>query len=295
VRRFIAFFVLILLVATSAIALKVTATINPYYMIVRDIVGDRAEVSLLIGPGQNPHVFSPKLSDVKRLNEADLVVANGLELEAFLESTLEELSRKGKRVLLAGESVPPSLLSEEEDGHGETDTLEHSHSINPHVWLDPLLLVDHIIPAIVEALTEIDPESGSYYGENAEKISGRLMYFYGEAGMYLERFRGGVVIVAHPSFSYFFDRFGIVLEPVLEGVGDEPSIQELKRLVDFARSEKVIGIFSEYQQSKRPVEVLAGEASVGSGSLDPLGISRADIIDHFRWNLEEMKKVFGER
>ena len=60
-RRFIAFFVLILLVATSAIALKVTATINPYYMIVRDIVGDRAEVSLLIGPGQNPHVFSPKI------------------------------------------------------------------------------------------------------------------------------------------------------------------------------------------------------------------------------------------
>ncbi len=293
-RRVIPFFLLILLVATSVIALKVTTTINPYYMIVRDIVGDRAEVSLLIGPGQNPHVFSPTISDVKRLNEADLVVANGLELEVFLENTLEELTRKGKRVLLAGESVPPSLLSEEEDGNGEAATL-HSHSINPHVWLDPLLLVDYIIPVIVETLTEIDPANGLYYGENAEKISGRLMYFYGEAGMYLEQFRGGVVIVSHPSFSYFFDRFGIMLEPIFEGVGDEPSIQELKRLVDFARSGKVIGIFSEYQQSKRSVEILTRETSVGSGSLDPLGISRTDIIDHFRWNLEEMKKAFGER
>ncbi|MBN2252308.1 MAG: zinc ABC transporter substrate-binding protein, partial [Kosmotogaceae bacterium] len=83
---------LIILLSTTLLPVKIVATINPYYLIVRGIVGHNGQVDLLIGPGQNPHIFSPKISDVKKLNEADLVIANGLGLESFLESYLEDLA-----------------------------------------------------------------------------------------------------------------------------------------------------------------------------------------------------------
>jgi len=292
---------ILFMVAISFASLKVMATINPYYLVLKEIAGDRAEVSLLIGPGQNPHIYSPTISDVRRMNEADLIIANGLDLESFMSSAFKDLENRGKTILFAGTLLPATMLGEDDhDNHenhdehpaGDTDD-DHHHSINPHVWLDPLFLSDYIIPGIVETLKEMDPVNGYYYSDRAADLSYRLRLFYAEAGRYLDQFRGSVVIVAHPSFSYFFDRFGITLEPVLQGIGDEPSIQDMKRLVDFVKSENVIGIFAEYQQSKRPIDILIKETSVRNGNLDGLGISRVDAVEHFEWNLEEMKRVFG--
>lgn len=280
---------LMILFSTTLLPLKIVATINPYYLIVREIVGQEGQVDLLIGPGQNPHIFSPKISDVRKLNEADLVIANGLDLESFLESYLEDLAAQGKHVLYMGNQLPDDfLVSEDEIGEANTDL----HHFNPHIWLDPVILSDYLIPVIVEKLSNIDPANSVLYKVNAEKLISELHDFDEKASYYLERFRGSIVIVAHPSFTYFFRRYGIELEPVLEGVGDEPSIGEIKELVDFVREKDVIGIFAEYQHSKRAIDILKSETAVGHGELDSLGLSMGSIIELLQWNLDEMMRVF---
>lgn len=280
---------LIILLSTTLLPVKIVATINPYYLIVRGIVGHNGQVDLLIGPGQNPHIFSPKISDVKKLNEADLVIANGLGLESFLESYLEDLAAQGKQVFYMGDHLPEDfLVSEDESGEAE----DHLHHVNPHVWLDPVILSEYLIPLILEELSSIDPVNSVSYEVNAEKLITELHDFDEKASSYMERFRGSIVIVAHPSFTYFFRRYGIELEPVLEGVGDEPSIGEIKELVDFIRNEDVVGIFAEYQHSKRAIDILTSETSVGHGELDSLGLSMESITELLQWNLNEMMRVF---
>lgn len=280
---------LMILFSTTLLPLRIVATINPYYLIVKEIAGKNGQVDLLIGPGQNPHIFSPKISDVRKLNEADLVIANGLDLESFLESYLEDLAAQGKPVFYMENHLPDDFpISEDEIGEADT----HLHHFNPHIWLDPVILSDYLIPVIVEELSNIDPSNSLSYEVNAERLTSELHDFNEKASSYLERFRGSIVIVAHPSFTYFFRRYGIELEPVLEGVGDEPSIGEIKELIDFVRNKDVIGIFAEYQHSKRAIDILTNETSVGHGELDSLGLSMESITELLQWNLDEMMRVF---
>lgn len=280
---------LIFLFAATALPLKIVATINPYYLILKEIAGQEAQVDLLIGPGQNPHIFSPKISDIRKLNDADLVIANGLDLEVFLEPYLDDLTSRGKTVIYIGSLLPDELLVNEEE-NGDDD--ESGHHDNPHIWLDPIILTDYVVPVLVRTLSTLDPGNSEFFSSNAASLIKNLQEFNDKTASYLERFEGKTVIVAHPSFSYFFRRYGIQLEPVLEGVGDEPTIGEIMKLVDFVRNQDVIGIFAEYQQSKSALDILTDETSVKYGELDSLGISMGSIIELLQWNLIEMKRVF---
>jgi len=280
---------LILLFAATSFPLKIVATINPYYLILKEITGEETEVDLLVGPGQNPHIFSPKISDIRKLNEADLVIANGLELEVFLNPYLEDLSLRGKTVVYIGSILPDELLVDEKE---KSDDDASGHHDNPHVWLDPIILSDYVVPFLVSTLSSLDPGNSEFFTSNAADLIKNLQEFNDETASYMERFEGKTVIVAHPSFSYFFKRYGILLEPVLQGVGDEPTIGEIMKLVDFVRSQDVIGMFAEYQHSKRAIDILMNETSVKHGELDSLGISTESIMELLQWNLVEIKKVF---
>ena len=301
-RRVIPFFLLIFLVATSVIALKVTTTINPYYMIVRDIVGDRAEVSLLIGPGQNPHVFSPTISDVKRLNEADLVVANGLELEVFLENTLEELTRKGKRVLLAGESVPPSLLSDEEDGNGEAATL-HSHSINPHVWLDPTNVI-HWLDGITAVLENLDPDGAAEYRERSFSYARALRDLDAWIAEQTSRIppERRRLVTDHDSFGYFARRYGFhLIGTVLPGLSAvaEPSARDLAALEDAVRKLGVPAIFVGTTTNPALATQVAADTGTRlvvlyTGSLSAANGPAPTYVDLLRYNVTQIVAALTE-
>ncbi len=297
--------IVLVLFLSSVSALSVITTINPYYLILREIAGERLEINLLIRPGQNPHIYSPTVSDVRKLNDADLIIANGIGLEVPLMRTLHDLELKGNQVIYVGELFPSLLLIH--DHHHDDDNHYHVHdkhndhheddhhahdSANPHVWLDPVFLADFAVPHIAEKLAEADPENADYYRSNAEALSVKLKNFQFSASEALSPFKGEIVIVAHPSFSYFFARHHITLEPVFEGVGDEPTIAEMRKLIDFVRANEVIGIFAEYQQSKRPIDTIVRETGLQHGELDGLGFGRGDILELFEWNLEEMLRVF---
>jgi len=174
---------LILLFAATALPLKIVATINPYYLILKEITGQEAQVDLLIGPGQNPHIFSPKISDIRKLNDADLVIANGLDLEVFLKPYLEDLTSRGKTIVYMGSLLPDELLVDENE---KDDDDKSEHHDNPHIWLDPIILSDYVVPVLVRTLSSLDPGNSEFFSSNAANLIKNLQEFSDQTASYLE-------------------------------------------------------------------------------------------------------------
>ncbi len=112
--------------------LRVVATVSMLADAARAIGGDRVAVVSLLGEGVDPHTYRPTRSDIARLSNADLVIANGLHLEAQLLEPLKALG-KNKRVVFAAERIPRDRLLTDADYPDRSD---------PHVWMDPALVGD---------------------------------------------------------------------------------------------------------------------------------------------------------
>ena len=147
--------------------LNVVATIFPLSDLIGELGGDRAAVSYLLPAGASPHTFEPTVEQTRLLTRADLFVYVGAGLDNWALQ-MAEAAGTALTVLELAEQV--ELLSAERDPlGGETpgaEGREHDHgAVDPHIWLDPLLVRDQICPRIYEALVELAPKMRLLYGE----------------------------------------------------------------------------------------------------------------------------------
>jgi zinc transport system substrate-binding protein len=273
----------VLLFFTWVFALNIVTTINPYYLIVKQIVGEKSDVSLLIKPGSDPHTFNPTISDVKALSKADLIVANGLGLDnAYLKNY--------RNVLFVGERIPAKYLVEsgEEDGHdGKT--------FNPHVWLSIDFLTDYIIPTIRDELVRMDKQNAKIYDKNARVIINSLKEVSEKFDQLLKDKKGAVVILEHPSYVYLFKKYGIQVLALEEGHGKEPSAGHLKNVIELAKKSNLIGVFVGPQFKTEAIRVVSSELKREYKILDPLGSKAKTISDLFENAYNSIKEaVYGK-
>lgn len=260
---------LLAVLGSVVFATSVVCTLNPYFLIVQELAGDRLQVHLLIKPGFNPHTFSPTVSDVKMLSDAGLIIANGLGLDnPFLKGF--------SNVAYVGEKVPPSELLEddvhEDKVHGK---------VNPHVWLHPRFLANYIVPAIRDELSRFDPRNASVYKGRASVLITKLRSIDLRFSNLLRKFKGGVAIIEHPSYFYLFETNGVELLALEEGHGKQPSAERIKTIVEKARTRRLVGIFVGPQFNKSAIEVVARELSRNYHTLDPLGFRVKSIVELF--------------
>lgn len=262
---------------------KVVCTLNPYFLIVREISDGKLEVGLLIKPGTNPHTFSPTVSDAKMLSNADLIVANGLGLDnAYLKNY--------KNVLYVAERIPKKFLKTDEvhqdDEHG---------NINPHVWLYPKFLASYVIPAIRDELSRIDPSNAILYRRNAEKLIGELNNLNRRFSELLSPFRGSVVILEHPSYFYLFELNNIKLLALEEGHGKQPSTEKMKSIIKTAKEKNLLGIFVGPQFNKSAIEVISRELGRNYHILDPLGYNVTTVVELFENAYKTLERAIKEK
>jgi len=279
VRRLISMISSVVLLVGVGFALNVVTTIHPYYLIVSEISGGKAEVSLLVEPGINPHTFSPKVSQIKALAKADIIIANGLGLEPYLRPYSE-------KTLYVGEKIPAFFL--------DVDNHKTSEGVNPHVWLDPFFVKYYIVPTIVETLSQLDPENRDYYLENARGLIKKLDTVIWRADTLLVPFTGAYVIVTHPSFYYFFREYSIHVLSVEEGHGKRPSIAYLEKLIELARNERVLGLFHEPQMDDRGIKTITKETEKPYAPIDPLGAGAKSIAELFDKVLDAIEEIIHE-
>lgn len=234
--------------------LTIVATTTILGDVVRNVVNGDAAVEELIPQGLDPHEFQASAQQVATLQAADLVVANGLDLEEGLGNVLETAAADGANVLEVAPLLDPIPFGAQDDeGHGSDD---------PHVWMDPLRMADAARLIGVE-LAALDPAGD--WPARAEEYATALMAADEEIAAILDAVgpENRKMVTNHDSLGYFalrygFDIVGIVI-PGGSTLGD-PSSAELAELVAVIEREGVNAIFVETTQPSTLAEAVAAEA-----------------------------------
>lgn len=228
--------------------IRAVATVGMVGDIVRNVAGDRAEVSVIMGEGVDPHLYAASRDDVAKMTGADMIFYSGLMLEGKMADTLAKLARK-KPVVAVTEAIDEQTLLSPEEMAGHHD---------PHVWMDPLAWAK-CVDVVAEALAKHDPEGASSYRENAaayqEKI--RELAAYGRESLGSVPAEKRVLITSHDAFNYFGRAFGLEVEGV-QGLSteSEAGLQRINLLVDMIVDRKVDAVFIETSVPKKNIEAL---------------------------------------
>jgi ABC-type Zn uptake system ZnuABC Zn-binding protein ZnuA len=266
---------------SSSSALKVVTTTTVFADILQNIGGSRVAATSIIPPGVGPEDYEPKPDDAVKLADAQLVVSNGVGLDNFLDKLLASGSGGATPRLVLGDGIP---------------TISVDGEPNPHFWLDPMLVKQYYLPAIVASLSAIDPGGRATYQANADDYGTRLDQLDAELKAKVDEIPAAnrKLVTFHDAFPYFAKHFGFeLIGVILANVGQDPSASELAALVDKVKAAHVKAVFSEAQFSPRLSETLASEAGIEHVVTtlynDALGAAPADTyLGLMRWNVDQM-------
>ena len=226
----------------------VTTTTNVITDLVEHIGGDAVRVTGLMGPGVDPHLYRPSASDVKKLQDADIVFYNGLDLEGKMGDVFVKIGREGTAVWAVSENISEdSLLSLDTAGH-----------FDPHIWWDAELWME-AAKVVATGLSEHDPENSQIYDANLEEFLTQLQdldeYSIEKINSIPEEQR--VLVTAHDAFQYFGHAYGLE-EMAIQGwsTDSEAGIREIQNLADEITERKIKAIFVETSISPATIEAL---------------------------------------
>ena len=255
-------------------AQNIVVSLYPYVDLLQSVAGEEAQVEALLPAGASPHTFDPSPRDVAKLAEADLVVVNGILDEWMLD--LLDASGSEVAVLNIMESVnfDVEIVDEHATDEQATDehaTDEHSGGLNPHVWLDPVLMME-VAPLFAEILGELEPDNSQTYTANAEALVSELEALNTELSELLAPVSGAAFVPFHDAWPYFAKRFELDLVVEIEPApGREPSPAYIAEALELIKESGAKAVFSEVQLPARPAEVVAENANVALYFLDPVG------------------------
>lgn len=217
-----------------------------------NIGGEHVHTEALMGPGVDPHLYKASAGDVKRLASADLVLYNGLHLEAKMGEVLAQMGHK-KRTRAVAEVIPETrLLSAGQFGH------------DPHVWFD-VTLWKEVSGSVRDGLIEADPKHKEAFIANHLTYGAKLDQLHKEVISLLATVPENrrVLITAHDAFGYFGRAYGFQVRG-LQGVSTvtETGTRDLQNLADFIAERKIPALFIESSVPRRNIEAL--QAAVAS-------------------------------
>jgi len=246
--------------------LRVVVSIEPYREPVERLLGDEGQVEVLLPPGASPHGFEPTPRAVARLADADLVVVNG-RLDDWILDLLDAAEGDVARFVALEALSPGQLLAGEPVDRGSDGTRRP----NPHVWLDPRRMAV-IVVALADRVAELRPDLADVVAARRDAYLAELQATDAEVAELLAPLAGAPFVPFHDAWPYFAQRYGLDLLLEIEPFpGREPSARQLTEAVQAIRAAGAVAIFTEVQLADRPARVLADEAGVALGLLDPVG------------------------
>lgn len=249
-------FLLIALSPLATAAFKITATTGMVADMARNIGGAQVEVTTLMGAGIDPHLYKATAGDLRRLQQADLILHNGLHLEGKMADVLEKLAAR-RPVYAIASALPRERLLTEQD------------VADPHIWMDPALW-RLAAEGLLAKLIELDPAHAGDYRRNAqdwfERIDALDAWARKELGSVPARQR--VLVTAHDAFRYFGRAYDVEVVG-LQGISTatEFGLNDLKRVRELVLERGVKAIFVESSVSDKGVTALREGVAQSGGSL----------------------------
>ena len=230
--------------AATPPALRVMATTTILADLAAQVAGDRARVESIAPAGAHVEEYEPTPDDARRVSAADVIVVNGLDLDAWSGSLLRN-AKTGARTVTVTEGLPDL------DG-------------NPHLWFD-VALAQQYVERIRDALTDADPAGREGYASRASAYLAQLRSLDGEIRQKVATIPAArrKLVTSHDAFPYYAKAYGLeVVGFTQTEEGKEPSAGDLAALVRTVRAANVPAVFVEQGVSPRLAEALARDAGV---------------------------------
>lgn len=308
--------------SASAAELKVVASFSIIADLAKNVGGERVEISTLVGPDGDAHVYQPRPADAVSLEGADVVLVNGLQFEGFMSRLIETSGTKAA-VVEVSKGIEP-LKNAEEDHHDGEEKAEAGHNhehdaeekaeaghdhdheghhhhgeFDPHAW-QSIHNTETYVKNIADAFCEADKAGCATYTANSQAYLVKLGALETEMKAAIDSIPADkrTIITSHDAFGYFERDYGVkFIAP--EGISTEAeaSAADVAKLVDQVKDDKASAIFVENISNPRLVEQIAKETGLEvGGTLYSDALSGTDgpastYIDMFRYNVNTIRSA----
>lgn len=262
---------------------RVIASFFPLYDFAKNVGGDRAEVSVMVPAGIEPHDWEPTPRDIADAENADMIVYNGAGFERWVSAINAKFA--------VDTSIGIQLMQGAEEGVHEESGLD------PHIWLDPVLAKQQV-EAIRDGFVQIDPVNSGYYHQNAQRYIAELDSLDSFIRSNLSNCELRDFIAFHNAFSYFANRYNLTQHSI-QGISPEGDVlpQRIQEIKDLAATLGINVIYAEDLIDPRLANVIAGEIPNGQVLvLSPIeGLKREEIeqglgyIDKMREDVQNLE------
>ncbi len=269
---------------------RVVTTFTIIQDMVQNVAGDAAIVESITKPGAEIHDYQPTPKDIIKAQRADLILWNGLNLERWFERFFENMENKPTAVITEG--IVPLPIREG----------PYNQNPNPHAWMSPKNALIYI-ENIRQALVKYDPENAEIYNHNANVYAEKITQLDAPLRERLSRIpeEQRWLVTSEGAFSYLTQDYGfkeVYLWPI--NAEEQGSPQQVRRVIDTVRANKIPVLFSESTVSDKPAKQVSKETGARYGGVlyvDSLSTSKGPVptyIDLLNTTVDTIAKGFNQ-
>ncbi|MCI8981375.1 MAG: zinc ABC transporter substrate-binding protein [Hungatella sp.] len=302
--------------------LKVAATLFPYYDFARQIGGDVIDLELIVPAGMDSHSFEPTPADMRKFEEADVVILNGGVMEHWAQQVLESVGREDQTVVFMMdyvEAVEEELVEgmEEsghshshgashdghEEGHFHDDGHQEDIEYDEHIWTSPVNAI-RFVEVITRVLCQEDPDHQAEFEAGRDRYVKELEEIHeGFCQVAADRKRNLIVVGDRFPFRYLADQYGFEYRAAFSGCGTdtEPSARTIAYLIDKVEQEGVPAVYYLELSSHRVSEIIGEETGAVPLLLHSChNVTRSELesgvtyVELMRQNIENLRKGLDE-
>ncbi len=270
--------------------LSIVTSLFPQYDFARVIAGDLAEVTLLLPPGAESHSYEPTPADLIKINQADLFVYTGDNLEAWAKTLLEGL--EGDPAIL---DISQGIELHEHEGH------DHGAQ-DPHIFTNPKYAMK-MAQSLTDKLCEIDPMHEGDYRSRAAAYQEELKQLDADFRQTVkEAKRQKLVFGGRFAFLYFVEEYGLSFEAAYDSCSSEsePSAARLAEIMEIVKREQIPVVFYEELSNHKTADLICAETGAKSLLLHSChNVSKEDLtngasyLSLMKMNLEHLKEALS--
>lgn len=300
--------------------LKVITTLFPYYDFTRQIAGDMIDLELIIPAGMDSHSFEPTPADMRKIEEADVLISNGGAMEHWVSEVLEAVDTSKLTVVVmmdyveaVEEEIVEGMEEEthdhshggehEENSHGEKDSHEEEIEYDEHIWTSPVNAIK-FTNIIADTLSKADPDHEKEYEAGRDKYEKELLKLHeGFQEVARNRERNTIIIGDKFPFRYLADAYGFQYRAAFSGCSTdtEPSAKTIAYLIDKVREEQLPVVYYLELSSRRVSEIISEETGAELRLLHSChNVTRKELeegvtyVELMEQNIENLRKGLDE-
>lgn len=306
--------------------IEIIATLFPQYDFVKQIGGDKVNVTLLLPPGSESHTYEPTPQDMININNSSLFIYTGKEMEPWADNLISGMKEE-IRVLDLSTTVnlinveefeeeycneqgcehehehEHNLDNNQQDLHEynyQEENTQHNHSYDPHIWLNPLYAIQ-MVESIEKQLCEIDPQNADYYHKNSIDYINQIKLLDFEFEQVVNNSSNNKIAFGGAfAYAYFIERYNIEFISAYQTCGEnaEPSTTQVKEVIDYINKNNIPVIFYKEYSNGNIAKTISESTSAEMLVFHTVhNVSKQEIengatyISVMKQNLENLRKA----